>query len=93
MLLFVRHDLLFSGAKDYFCVTVFVCLHGQDYGTRERGEGYCSFSSSETPSEAGNESTVFFAHLLADCANFTGPVKGRTVQSNVVECFKGTNHS
>lgn len=34
------------------------------------------FQQHKTPSEAGDESTVFFAHLLADCANFTGPVKG-----------------
>lgn len=43
------------------------------------GEGYCSFSGT-TASKAGDESTVFFfclfAYLLAECANFTGPVKG-----------------
>lgn len=43
------------------------------------GEGYCSFSGT-TASKAGDESTVgfffFFAYLLDECANFTGPVKG-----------------
>lgn len=72
--------MLFSGAKDasvvLFCVALFVCLCGQDYKTRE-WEGYCSFSSMKHARRLGTIiHCFFFAHLLADGANVTGPMKG-----------------